>query len=724
MSAALLVGVVRVGFLAIYRGDELRLKAEQRQLSDSTITAERGTIYDSNMKVLAQSASAWLVYLNPSKITDDDKSTAKEKKEILATNLSEILGVDEEKVRSACEKSESGYVKIAGQVEKDAKEKVVKLRSENKLTEIIGINEDTKRYYPYNNFAASVIGFLNSDGEGAEGIEHQYNDVLTGTAGRKVTAQNARSETLSTDYETVYDAKQGTSLVLTIDETIQYYLEEALNQAVIDTKASNAYGIVMDVETGAILAMSTMPDYNLNEPRKISNQLLAEQIEAATAKGDNSAYTNGLFSQWRNRVISDTYEPGSVFKTFVLSAGLEEGVVNANTTYTCVGGIQVANNYIKCWKRGGHGTETLAQGLMNSCNPFFITIGQRMGSELYFKYFEAFGFTEPTGIDLPGEATPKANITYYTLDKLGKAELSSCSFGQTFQISPIQMITGIACIANGGKLMTPYLIAKTVDSEGNTISETQPKQRRQVISEKTSKQVASIMEQVVSKGTGKNAYVAGYRVAGKTGTSEKLNSNGQYIASFSGFAPADDPKIAVLVAIDEPQGEHGGGAIAAPIVGDIFEKALVYLNVEARYTDEELAKITKTAPSLVGKTVAAAQSEVKKAGFTTKIVGSGNTVVSQTPAAKQSLPADGVIVIYTEQNEAAVTAKIPKLTGLSISGANRAAVNAGFNIKIIGATYSNSEVSSYRQSVVEGTEAEIGSVITVYFKSSVNVTDG
>ncbi|MBE6836107.1 MAG: PASTA domain-containing protein [Ruminococcaceae bacterium] len=765
LTVGVLSVILRVGYLSLYRGEELRYKAERRQLSDSVITAGRGTIYDSNMKVLAQSASTWLIYAVPSMINDDKDGgrTAEEKIELLVANFGEILGVDEDDMREKLKNHDSGYVKVAGQVEKEAKERIVDFRSEYDFQEVIGIDEDSKRYYPYNSFASSVIGFVNADGEGNGGVEQEYNDVLTGVEGRRITSKNGRNETIGTDYETVYEAQQGAGVVLTIDETIQYYLEEALSQAVIDHKAMNAYGIVMDVKTGAILAMSTMPGYDLNDPRTISNPRLIdmlledvdeeeaeEKTEEETKPSDekeeatdekteatrvltsqqqkkireNENYLNALFAQWRNRVVSDTYEPGSVFKTYVLSAALEEGVVDENTTYTCVGGIQVADNYIKCWKAGGHGHETLAQGLMNSCNPFFITIGQRMGADLFYKYFEAFGFTEKTGIDLPGEVSPKAGVTYHTLEGLNLPELSSSSFGQTFQISPIQMITGISCIANGGYLMKPYVVAKTIDSEGNTITETKPTVRRQVISEKTSKQVASIMEEVVSHGTGKNAYVAGYRVAGKTGTSEKLTNDGQYIASFSGFAPADNPRIAVLVAIDEPKGEHGGGAIAAPVVGSIFEKTLVYLNVEAQYTDEELAKITKTAPSVVGKTVSAARNEVSAAGFSIKVVGDGETVVSQMPAPNSSLPADGVIVVYTEQDSAAQTMKVPDLTGMTISQANRAAVDYGFNIKIIGATYNNGEVVSYRQSLEAGSEAEIGTVITVYFKSSVNVVDG
>ena len=478
MTLGVLAVILRVGFLSLYKGDELRYKAERRQLSDSVITAGRGAIYDANMKVLAQSASTWLIYAVPSMINDDkgeNGKTAEEKIEILVSNLSEILGVDEKDLRKGLSNHDSGYYKIAGQVEKEEKERVVEFRSKYDFQEIIGIDEDTKRYYPYNSFASSVIGFVNADGQGSGGVEQEYNGILTGVEGRKITSKNGRNETIGADYETVYEAQQGAGVVLTIDETIQYYLEEALDQAIIDHSAMNAYGIVMDVRTGAILAMATAPGYDLNDPRTIANPRLIEQLletseetdeekedeeaeEEETAENEtgenkknkrltadmltpsqqrrikeNEHYLDALFAQWRNRVVSDTYEPGSVFKTFVLSAALEEGAVNENTTFTCVGGLQVADNYIHCWKTSGHGTETLAEGLMNSCNPFFMTIGQKLGAKNFFKYFEAFGFTEKTGIDLPGEVTPTPGVSYHTLDKLNLPELSSSSFGQTFQ---------------------------------------------------------------------------------------------------------------------------------------------------------------------------------------------------------------------------------------------------------------------------------------------------
>lgn len=719
LSLAFLYGIGALIYAGLINGEENRLKAERNQLSDTQIAAERGTIYDSNMNVLAKSASAWLVYINPSQIKDDTQ------KELVVNGLSQILGVDADSVRTKAEKNKTGYQKIAGEVETDVKEALeayIDEHSDNKLSTIIGIDPDTKRYYPYSSFASTIIGFTNSDDQGVGGIEMQYDDDLTGVSGRIITAKNAQQGSMSSDYETTYDAKPGESLVLTIDEVIQYYLEQGLEQALVDTGAKYAYGIVMDTDTGAILGMTSKPDFDLNNPRKISNAALSETVAAITDDTQRAQETtNALYAQWRNRTISDTYEPGSVFKTVVVSAALEEGVVDLNTTYTCTGGIQVADNYQRCWKPGGHGHETLTQGLMNSCNPFFITIGQALGEERFYKYFEAFGFTEKTSIDLPAEAKPVAGKTYHALESMGISELSSSSFGQTFQVSPIQMITAVNTIANGGKLMQPYVVDSKLDSDGNVVYKTTPTVKRQVISEKTASTVADMMEQVVSIGTGKNAYVAGYHVAGKTGTSEKIGIEGAYIASFAGFAPADNPEISILIAIDEPTGEHGGGAVAAPIAGMLLEKIMTYLNVEPQYEDDELSNISSVAPSLVGKSVG--DAKVSAAKFTVKVVGSGTKVISQTPAAGQQMRTGGVIVVYTEENAAKQTATVPNLCNMSMSQANSAAVNAGFNIRLSGTTNSG-EVLSYKQSVNAGEEAEIGSVITVYFKSNVDVQDG
>ncbi len=712
--------VVCIGSLvrvAIIDGEEYKLKAEQNQLMDTKVSAARGTIYDSNLNILAKSASAWLVYIVPSKIESEEQRKA------VVSILEETLELEEETLTEKASR-DSNYVKIAGGVEEEQKVAIqdfIKQNKKLKLNEIIGIDPDTKRYYPYSSFASTIIGFVNSDDEGNAGIEMKYNSDLKGVSGRIIAAKNARQKKMASDYETMYAAQEGSNLVLTIDEVIQYYLEQSLDQALVDTGAKYAYGIIMDVDTGAILGMTSKPDFDLNSPNTIYSQSVLDRIEKVEDEEEKKQEKqNALFAQWRNRTISDTYEPGSVFKTVVVSAALEEGVVDMNTTYTCVGGIQVANNYQKCWKHEGHGTETLTQGLMNSCNPFFITIGQKLGKENFYKYFEAFGFTEKTEIDLPAEASPVADVTYHSLEKMGIAELSSSSFGQTFQVSPIQMITAISTIANGGKLMQPYIVDSVLDADGNVVEKTAPVVKRQVISEKTASAVASMMEQVVSIGTGKNAYVAGYHVAGKTGTSEKIGKKDAYIASFAGFAPANNPEIAILIAVDEPEGAHGGGVVAAPIAGEILEKVLAYLSVEPQYEDSEMKNISSTTPSLIGKSVSEAKQMASN--YKVKVIGSGNEVIAQTPAADSQIRTGGVIVIYTDDSAAKQMAEVPDFTGMTMSQANSEAISCGFNIRFSGTTNS-SEVFAYKQSTEPGTEAEIGSVITVYFKSSVNVQD-
>lgn len=707
----------RLFWIQVINGEEYKAKAEQQQLSDTIINANRGAIYDSSMNVLAQSASAWLVYINPSKVKE-------EKAEIIKNGLSEILGVSVEKIETALSHKSYGYEKIKGQIEYSTKQKVSEFINENDLYGVVNIDPDTKRYYPYANFASSILGFTGSEDMGRSGLELKYNDTLTGIAGRVITAKNARSGAMPNEFETTFDAQQGTSLVLTIDNVIQYSLEKGLKQAVIDNEATSAYGIVMDVETGAILGMSTKPDYDLNIPNTLTNKTLLKKIEAITDDSERAKeYNNALFALWRNKAISDTYEPGSVFKVITLSAALDSGAVTPSFSYTCRGSIKVADNIIRCHKAGGHGTQNLETSLVNSCNPFFITIGQTTGSKEFYKYFEAFGFSEKTGIDLPAEAAPVPNVTFYTGDRLGIAELSSCSFGQTFQVSAIQMITAVSAIANGGHLMTPYLVKSMLDNEGNTIYNATPSEKRQAISKSTSDTVISMMEQVVERGTGKNAYIAGYRVAGKTGTSEKLTKDNEYIASFVGFAPANDPKIAVLIVIDEPQVyNHGGGAIAAPVANEVLEQSLRYLNIEPVYTDEELAKLSASAPSISGLFVSEAKSTVQSKGFTARVVGNGEKVIAQSPAGGSTLPKNGVIILYTESGKTSTTGTIPDLKGLSISEANRRAVNAGFNIRVSGSSL-DGEVRSYRQSISPDTKAELGTIITVYFKTNSGVQD-
>ena len=703
----------------LINGEKYRQKAEVQQLSDKTINAERGTIYDRNMNILSQSANVWKVYINPSKIKKE------EVKVDVTKGLCEILELEYDTVYKKASQSKYGYVSIKTQVENDVKLEVVEFIRANKgYNEIIGIDPDTKRYYPYMTFASTVLGFTGADDTGRSGLEYFYDETLTGVSGRIITAKNALQGDMPTKYESTYDAKQGTSLVLTIDQVIQYYLDKGLERAVTDFDASYGYGIVMDVKTGAILAMSTKPDFDPNEPYEVINPKVLESLEEIQDEEEKKkVLSDARYAQWRNRTISDTYEPGSVFKVVTAAAAIEENLASDDEMFNCAGNIKIADRTYHCHKRDGHGTENFTQALMNSCNPVFVTVGQRLGVEKFFKYFEAFGFAETTGVDLPAEAAPAANVTYHTANKMGIVELSSSSFGQSFQVSPIQMINAVSAIGNGGKLMRPYIVSSMLDENKNTISVTSPKVKRQVISEKTASKVSEMMEAVATSGTAKNAYVAGYRVAGKTGTSQKLTSRGKYIASFSGFAPTNDPQIAILIVVDEPSsGVYTGGAVAAPVAAEGLEETLKYLNIEPQYTPEELARLDVKTPKLIGRTVPDAVKELKAKGFTVKTIGNGETVLNQTPAYNQVLPKDGLVVLYTDDKKETTKTKVPVLTGMSLAEVNRNAVAAGVNIKISGFT-SGSDIVSYRQSVAPDTEVEMGTMVTISFKSNAGVSD-
>lgn len=743
LVALLAVGLlVWVGFVQVAKGDQYAAAVEDQMYADNEIKASRGTIYDTNMNVMAQSASVWSVYLTPYRFSEYDESIRDEVRGIVASGLAAILDMDEETILGYTQEITS-YQLVKGEIEKDTRDSIQSFikeyynREENpiNLGKVIGIDPDVKRYYPYSSLASTVIGFTGTDGDGLSGLEYYYNDTLKGISGRTITAVDSNRSVLPNQYETIYEAQQGEGLVLTLDIYIQYILEDVLSQALEDTAAQNIYGIVMDVDTGAVLGMVSLPDYDPNDPFTIkSEQLNATYQEAASAPEDESESEDAKYKrsktyyqnvQWSNRAITSTYEPGSVFKIVTASAAIEEGKATVDTPYYCSGSIDYASRTIRCWKAGGHGSEVFPDLLKNSCNPFAVTLANELGTDLFYDYFEAFGFTEKTGIDAAGDFTPNEGVIFMSRDNFSKSDLASYSFGQSFQVSPLQMITAVSAVANGGKLMTPYLVSKTVDTDGNTISETKPTVRRQVLSESTSKIIADAMEQVVTTGTGKNAYVAGYHVAGKTGTSEKLTqgSDGGYIASFCGFAPANDPEIAVIIIVDEPQGQHGGGAVAAPLAGEVFDQVLTYLGVEHSYSDEEMALLVETAPLLTGKSVEQARAEISQKDLNMKVIGSGDTVIAQYPDAGRELPSDGMVVVYTQSDNTQETVTVPDFTGYTVSEANRLAMNSGLNIKISGSSLSSGTVYAYKQSIEAGEEVNMGEIITVSFKTTVDVAD-
>ncbi len=724
--------IVYLGYLQVAHGEEYRAKAENNQLYDSEISAERGIIYDRNGKELAKSASAWKVVIYPNKIDDDIL------RENIVKRLASLLDMEEETVMDKAKLSEYGNIVVKYRIEKDLRDKVLGFMDEEykysedkkvKYRKFIGIESDVKRYYPYNSFASTIIGFTDDDANGVGGLELQYNSTLTGTPGRKITAVNGSgsNDSMPTEYESVYDAVQGTSLVTTLDETIQRYLEEGLSRAVIDTKAKNAYGVIMDVNTGAILGMSSMPDYDLNQPYTISDLVKKKQIDEIKDKNEKSeAMMNARYSQWRNRTIADSYEPGSVFKIITAAAALEENTWDMSKTYTCVGNIKVDDKTIKCSHVYGHGTQTFAQAFANSCNPFFIKLGLDMGVDKFFKYFEAFGFTEKTGVDLPAESSPVADITYHSKDSMKKTrvQLASSAFGQTFQASPIQIITAVSAIANGGNLMKPYIVEKTLDENKNVISETKPTVKRQVVSKSTATAITKMMEDVVTSGTGKNAYVAGYRVAGKTGTSEKLGTGkaGAYVASFVCFAPADNPQVAMLIAVDEPVGEYYGSQVAAPVASEIMQKTMVYLNVEPNYTDEEASFIECNAENVVGYEVSTAKATLTKAGFNVKVIGNGKNVIEQVPSSSQTLSSNGTVILYTENSGKKLITTVPDFTNMTVTQVYKAANNANLNVSVVGNALGSNFIA-YRQSVQSNEKTYYGDTVTVFFKSTVAESD-
>ena len=711
--------VARVFYLTIVRGEELSEKAETQQLKDTEITAMRGTIYDSNGNVLAQSASVWNVFIDPLNIKDKQR-------DLIVDEFANLFGYDADEKKEFYDRTthQNHYELVEKKVENNIKEKLSKFVSKNELGGCIGTEQTTKRYYPYGTLASSVIGFTGADDQGLSGIEAYYDEQLTGTNGRIITAKDAKSNNIANDYETSIAATDGDSIVLTINQTIQYYLEKGLRETMNEYQAKGAYGVVMNCNTGAVLAMSSLPDYDCNEPYKLTyskDKKAIKKLSDKTAKQE--AESAAVQNQWRNFTVSDTYVPGSVFKTFVASAALEENVVNLNTTYNCTGSIQVDKYKMKCHYHPGHGTQTLTQGLENSCNPFFITIGQKLGVHNYFKYFDAFGFTQKTNIDLPGEASPQS----YKEDQYGIVELSSASFGQTNSLTPIQVCTGLCAIANGGKLLQPYLVSSIADANGKTVKKTQTKEIRQVISADTSEKVRKMMKSVVDNGTGKNGYVAGYSVGGKTGTSTKLgeSKNGEgdkYIVSFGAIAPSDDPEIAMLIIVDEPNQDLGGGALCAPIAAQVTQEAMNVLGIEPKYNDSEMKDLSKQTPNVVGKSLDEAKKTLEENNLNFVVVGDDSTITRQCPSGADTIPNGGTVYLYTDDSEKQ-TVNVPNFSGLTVNEAKDLASSSNLNIQIAGNSMSSGTVVAYRQSEETQAKVEKGTVVTVTFKNTQSVLD-
>ncbi len=705
--------IIRLISLQFIEGEFLQKMASEQQMNDTKISAQRGTIYDRNMKPLAQSATVWTVVLEPAYIDSE------EKKELICNGMHDILDIEKDKLKELANKK-SCYTIIKKRVDSDVKDKIIEFKTKNKIASGIRLIEDYKRYYPYGSFAAPVLGFTGADSQGLAGIEAYYDKTLSGESGRILTAKNAIGTEMPFDYEQMVDPKPGHSLKLCIDENIQRIMEKNLEEGVINNKVKNrATAIAMDVKTGEILGMAVKGDFDPNEPFKIVDKEEETRINSLPEEERAKAKNEALSKQWRNKAVSDTYYPGSVFKMVTASMGLELDVVNEQSTFTCNGSIQVCegSQTIRCHKRGGHGTQNFVESLCHSCNPAFIMVGQRIGTEHFFNFYKAFGFHSKTNIDLPGESS---DLFFNADGKMSKTDLAVASMGQNFGITPIQMITAAATIANGGNVVQPHVVKEILDNEGNIVKTIEPIIKRKAISEKTAKRVTAMMLENATHGSAKNAYVAGYRVAGKTGTSEKigLSEAGQkdYISSFCGFAPADDPKIAMLVFFDTPKGDYYyGSAVAAPVFAKIMQDVLPYMGIEKIYTEEELKKLDFKAPDVLGKSINEAKNIAINQSLTPVVVGSGETVISQLPEPSGQIPQNGTIVLYTDSDSKSQTVKVPKLIGLSIFEANKTALSSNLNIKIAGNDLSDSNVVAATQSIAQGTEVPPGTVITVGF---------
>ncbi len=708
--------LVRVAWLQIVRGEWLSSAAREQQTSDNIISPERGLIYDRNMKVLANNLSVETISITPKNVRDNSKQTPEQ----IAAKLAELLELDKESVLNKINKK-SNFEYIKKKVEKDQADAVRAYIEEYRL-DGIRFAEDTKRYYPYGNFASQVIGFAGSDNTGLEGIEMVYDEQLRGVPGRIVSANKTAGLEIPDNYESYYEAQNGRSVVLTIDETIQHFTEKHLENARIENQLEEgAAAIVMNVKTGEILAMATKPDYDLNEPFAVTPAVeekypdIKKELEALDGSEYNARLTEVTQFLRRNKAVVDSYEPGSTFKIAVASMALEENVVGLNDHFFCSGAIKVADRTISCANRNGHGAQTFVQGVQNSCNPVFIEVGARVGRTTFMKYVKGFGFREKTGIELPGET----DGIFHAAENFKEIDLATSSFGQSFNVTPLQMVTMVSAVANGGKLMKPHLVKQLVDENGNVIEEYKPQVVRQVISEETSQTMCKILESVVSEGGGRNAYLAGYRIAGKTGTSEKQpRGNGKYVASFVGFAPADDPEIVCLVILDQPPvgATYYGGLIAAPVVKNILEESLQYLGVEPEYTQEEMEMIDITVPDVTGKTRKEAETILKAEGVNITFRGQGDIVLDQVPKAYSKLARNSKVVAYTEGEESKKTVTIPDVVGCYGSEANKGIVNAGLNVRVKGLSGSGGIAVCTEQQPPAGTVVEPGTIVTLDFR--------
>lgn len=705
--------IIRLIWLQFVQGSDLKEQAYNQQTTDQIISTSRGTIYDSTGKTLAISTPTDTVTINPKKIVGSNDEETKAKKEKVAKAFSEIFELDYnetlEKVNST-----SNVQTIAKKVDKDKIDKLKEWMETEKISTGINIDEDTKRVYPYNNLASNLIGFCGTDNTGIQGIEDSWNSVLQGTPGKITTSTDAIQEEIPDSNQTYIPAENGSDIVLTIDYNIQTVIEKYLKQAVEENHADSGTVVAMAPSTGDILAMACYPDYNLNTPFEPNT----DELKATWDTLDSTAQSDALYNMWKNNVISSPYEPGSPYKLITAATALEENITSedvANDFY-CNGSIEISDRTISCWTQAHKGAKTLRQALQVSCNPSLIQLGRRIGAETLYKYYQAFGFFDKTGIDIPQEA----NSTYWDIEDVGEVELATMSFGQRFTITPIQLVSAVSAIANDGILMKPRIVKQIINPETGTTTDIEPVQVRQVISKSTSERMRNLMKSVVDDGSGRLAKVEGYSIGGKTGTSEPQagREDEGYIASYVAIAPTEKPEICLLIAVHNPnpnnEGSHQGGQVCGPVVSQMLSEILPYLGLtssNAQTSTDTVEEDTSyaTVPDIRNKTVTEAEKLLKQAGFTTKVNISGDKnstlVTDQTPKPGSSIPKNSIIVLYTEENDTRVSVKVPDFKDKTLAQAENMAKANNLNITTEG---SGTVIS---QSIMVDTAVEEGTII-------------
>lgn len=731
--------IVRLFVVSVVDNSKYEGMANNYHFGTMTLSANRGAIYDANGTALAWSATVYNIYIDPTlyreemksiEDANDKKKSAAEEENETADNLvdvdqlktsitnflSEKLGLKTEEVEASFEKDGRYYV-LQTQVEKNVTDEITAYFEKLNLS-FIGTEATTRRYYPQNELAAAVIGFTNGDGDGQYGLEYQYDDYLSGVDGRVISAQAANGEEMPYRYSTTYDAEDGDSLYLTLDTTIQYYLEKSLAEMVEKFEVKErACGVIMNPKTGAVYAMATYPTFDLNNPSEIYDTKTAQELAALPESEYSTAYATARETQWKNKVISEISYPGSTFKIVTTADAFEENLINMETdSFYCSGQVQVADATIRCSNTAGHGAQTFTQALTNSCNPAFIEIGQRIGIDKFSYYFEGFGLAEKTGIDLPGEA-----VSYsVTGDDMTIVDLASAAYGQCNKVTAMELVTAYSAAINGGYMVTPHVVDHVVDSNGNIVLQNEAEVKRQIVSEETSDIVREQLEAVVNNNPSHNAYIQGYRIGGKSGTAEKLDTSTaddrQYVASYCCFAPADDPEVIMLIMADEPNKEIGyyGSQVVVPYARDIMEEILPAMGFYPEYSDGEDTDSTVTVPYLQSADITSAESTLAQLGLTYEVVGDGTTVASQSPSTGTSVTKGGKVILYTEVGgNSGDTIEVPNLVGMTAAEVNETMTYYDLNYAIVGSSASESGALVQYQSEEAGTVVPRGTAITL-----------